>query len=441
MKQILYILFIITSIYCNSVASMENTILIKANVPQLPQEIIAQIAGYCWPKEKNILMRVCKDFYSCLKDRALILKTNSSTVSLSDKEKDMFAYTYADNIEMMSFLLKNGAKSTWKNILGMTLFHIASDNKNTKAMQLLVDHGAHVNELKPQIHQLHEAIYNGDEEVVKTLLKLKVNPNLTFGKDVTPLYIASRQGHTTIVEALLYAGAKVDQTKENGWTPLHAASYHGHTNIAELLINVGADANQATDAGETPLLIASCNDHIEIIRLLIPKVDLNQVDADKRTALFLASEKGYTDIVQLLLDARANINITDKKRTSPLCIASYTGNIEVVQLLINGEAQVNQVNKFGWTPLAAASYNGYTEIVKLLLDNGANIHHALNTDSATDSIIKKGDAALQMAEKKGHTQVVELLNEQLQRKAMLKESKKKEYENNDHSFISYFSLR
>jgi len=296
---------------------MENTILIKANVPQLPQEIIAQIAGYCWPKEKNILMRVCKDFYSCLKDRALILKTNSSTVSLSDKEKDMFAYTYADNIEMMSFLLKNGAKSTWKNILGMTLFHIASDNKNTKAMQLLVDHGANISIVKPDIQPLHEAVYKGDQETVEILLQLKDSPNDALANSNTPLHIASAIGYTKITQLLLDAGADTKHTNKDGATSLHFASHKGHFKIVQLLIN-----------------------------------------------------------------KKANINSSASNGTTPLMLASWFGNIK---------------------------------IVKLLLDNSANMHYTLHTDSTIDPMIKKGDTAFQLAQKKGHTHIVKLLEEYLKK--------------------------
>ena len=92
----------------------------------------------------------------------------------------------------------------------MTPFHIASDNISEPAMQLLIDDGADKNALKPQVHTLHEAVYKGKEEAVKIFLKLKIKPDLALANGMTPLHIASHEGHTDIVESLLYAGANIE---------------------------------------------------------------------------------------------------------------------------------------------------------------------------------------------------------------------------------------
>ncbi len=194
-------------------------------------------------------------------------------------------------------------------------------------MQLLIDHGADRNALKPQIHALHEAVYKGDEDVVQTLLRLKVNPDLAFPNHITPLYIASYKGHINIVESLLDAGAKVYRIDER------------------------------------------------------------------------------------------------RERYSPLAVALYRGYIDVVQLLLYAKANVNHETKSGWTPLCAASYIGSIESVEFLLDHGANIHHAIKVDVDTD--IKKGDMPLQIAQKKGHIDIVKFLQGRLQHDAMQKEGSKK----------------
>lgn len=392
MKRLLNFLFIIVAVQSTFLAAMENTV----TAPQLPKEIIAQIAGLLRPRDKNTFMRVSKFFEACVKDRALIVQANPSTVSLADKKEDMFMYTYANNIPMMKFLLANGGvKADVKNLLGMTLFHIASDHGNVEAMSLLVDHGADVKVLKPQMQPLHEAVYKGDEKTVKALLNLKVDPNIVFEKGMTPLMIAICKGYITIVESLLYAGAEVDQAV-NGSTPLFDAAYYGHTEIAELLINAHANVNFATKNG--------C------------------------TSLYVAAQNGHTDIVQLLIDAHANVNLASNL---PLCVASYYGHVEIVRLLLNAGAKVNYKSD-GWTPLCAASYNGSVECVTLLLAHRADIYQAI--DSTNDPVIKKGDTALQIAQKKGHIEVVEILQEHLQREkkndcTIVKTTSKKKTEN------------
>src|SRR5262245_40489578 len=108
----------------------------QATILHLPKEIIAQIFGHLSPTQKNRLMKVCRFFCVCIKNRELMLKANPFTISTWDKEKDMFRYTYANNVGMMNFLLENGVEANCKNILSMTPFHIASNNGNKEAMQL-----------------------------------------------------------------------------------------------------------------------------------------------------------------------------------------------------------------------------------------------------------------------------------------------------------------
>ena len=84
-----------------------------------------------------------------------------------------------------------------------------------------------------------------------------------------------------------------------------------------------------------------------------------------------------------------------------------------MQLLLNAKAHTNLANKRGWTPLCGASYHGHIEIVKLLLTHNANMHATLTDNSNEDVLIKQGDTALDIARKKGHTQIVELLEAEL----------------------------
>jgi ankyrin repeat protein len=53
-------------------------------------------------------------------------------------------------------------------------------------------------------------------------------------------------------------------------------------------------------------------------------------------------------------------------KESPLYYASYNGHTEIVELLLNSKADPNICCE-GKSPLYYASYNGHTEIVELLL--------------------------------------------------------------------------
>jgi ankyrin repeat protein len=342
MKKIVHTLCFIASVYSASLGGMELIVLTQSHTPQLSKEIIKQIVPYCCSKEKNTLKMVCKDFYACLKSRP---------VTINQKVRHLFMYTYLNDIEMMQMLLENERLENYTNILGMTPFHVASDNDNVAAMQLLVDHGADVNKLKPQIHALHEAVYKGEVKTVKSLLRVGVKPDLVLANGLTPLGIAAFEGCVSIVELLLKAEIKANVHHQNsdGFTPLHIAVHNGHT-----------------------------------------------------------------EIVKLLLGAQANVYQVDIHGCTALTIATYKSNIDSIPLLINAGADVNHKVKKGWSPLCIAAYNGDSNVVQLLLDNGANIHCAIKVKLVKDPLIKKGDTPLQIAQKKGHADVVHVLEKALQ---------------------------
>jgi len=381
MKSIFHTLLITYIFFSNSACAMElDTLNIKADeenqiqITQLPpKEIIVHIIGYCRPKEKNALMKVCKDFNTWLQDRILIIQANPSTVSFDDKIKGMFCDS--KNLLIWTKSLQPSDINR-KNILGMTPFHVASNNE--AATQWLIQNGANKNEIEPSISPLHEAVYKGDIESVRVLLK-RFNLNLNLANEITPLYIAVNEDYTDIVQLLLTADA--DANRKNGYreTPLHRAVFKGNTDIVRLLLGVNG-------------------------------INLNQVDIFGYTPLIIAVRKSCTDIIQLLINAKANVNQTDNYGWTPLIEASLHGNTDIIQLLLQSGADVNQADNNGCSPLIIASSHGRTEAVLLLLQSSANVNQSITVD---DCYFKKGDTALQIAQEFGRTQIVDLIEEHM----------------------------
>ena len=81
--------------------------------------------------------------------------------------------------------------------------------------------------------------------------------------------------------------------------------------------------------------------------LLNAGADVNKTDRDGRTALFLASSKGHTDIVCALLNAGADVNKADQwRRSPPLHTASREGHTDIVHALLKAGADVNKADFF-----------------------------------------------------------------------------------------------
>uniref|UniRef100_A0A0G4HXG7 Uncharacterized protein n=1 Tax=Chromera velia CCMP2878 TaxID=1169474 RepID=A0A0G4HXG7_9ALVE len=128
------------------------------------------------------------------------------------------------------------------------------------------------------------------------------------------------------------------------------------------------------ERGETALMFASFHGHTDIVRLLVDaKASLDMQDKNGKTALILASENGHTDIMRLLVDAKANVDIQDEEGISVLMLASFYGHTDIVRLLVDAKANVDMQDSYGQTGLILASENGHTDIVRLLVDAKANV--------------------------------------------------------------------
>lgn len=161
-------------------------------------------------------------------------------------------------------------------------------------------------------------------------------------------------------------------------------------NMISLMINNGYDVNQ-------PAFIIVNNNIRE------------------RYPLIFAVIRGYTDMIDMLLNAGCNINYKDMNGMNSIMYAVKIGNIEILQKLINDIADVhleniiNEDDNTNWTALMIACEIGNIEIVQMLLNAGACIY--LLNDRDVD--------AFDIANSNGHVHIANMLNV-IRRKVLLK---------------------
>ncbi|MCX5921724.1 MAG: ankyrin repeat domain-containing protein [Candidatus Dependentiae bacterium] len=105
----------------------------------------------------------------------------------------------------------------------------------------------------------------------------------------------------------------------------------GMVKIVRQFIERGIDIN-ATDA----LVRAADWNRVEVIELLLaqPHININKADIYGRTPLFIAAERGYAHVVELLILAGADVDKADSYGRIPWYVAHSNGHFMISTMLI-----------------------------------------------------------------------------------------------------------
>jgi ankyrin repeat protein len=190
----------------------------------------------------------------------------------------------------------------------------------------------------------------------------------------------------------------------------HKAVKSRRTDMIQLLQSKGADIGALIE-GKSALYLAAERGDSEIAKVLL-ELGLNN-DAktntqDHQTALQVAALCGHLGVVQLLLSHKVDVNSTGypPNRQTAIQAAASSGNIHIVELMLDHGAEINGPldQEEGRTALqAAAQFGNDVRIIKLLLERGAEINAYANPSNYF------GRTALQAACEVGNIEMVRLL--------------------------------
>jgi ankyrin repeat protein len=130
-----------------------------------------------------------------------------------------------------------------------------------------------------------------------------------------------------------------------------------------------------------------------------PNIDVNAILNDGDTYLIKAIKKDFRDIRNYLIDRGASIERANINRNTPLIVASMRGLTNTVRVLLDSKVDLEKKNNEGDTALHVAIKNSQDEIATLLIKQGANV----------ETLDAKSKSSLRLAEDFNVPMCLELL--------------------------------
>ena len=253
------------------------------------------------------------------------LLENGANVNLENEQglRPIHSAIHSENVEIVSLLFQNQAEldncNKSNKVLGAeALTSCAADHGSTEIIKLLFQKGIKVKGTRA----FQIAMERDHMDIVKELVRNCSIIDLADDDTYPPLYRLGVDDNYEMMQFLIDHGANVDGLADADFqeTLLHRAARHGNLDLAKFMIKNGADLDSRSgppswgydedefSEGSTPLEFAVCDGQLEIAELLIKAgANINISNAKAKTALHYAVERENGKMIQALIHNGANV--------------------------------------------------------------------------------------------------------------------------------------
>ncbi|MGW8122289.1 ankyrin repeat domain-containing protein [Roseivirga echinicomitans] len=280
----------------------------------------------------------------------LVEQGNSVNKRTHDSRTYIFWAASRANIEVMEYLMAQGAKTDLRDSHGYTVAQFAAAG----------------GQQSPEIYDFFEA--NG--------MDLK-NQKTTEGKNILHILIP-RLTNYGMLDYFQVRGFDLNELDENGNGLFNYAARSGNIELLEELVDRGVKFGENKVTGENAILMASSNreNTVEYFKYLEalglnPAVKTNEaVSALHR----ISASNNNLAVYNYFLSKGLNVNDADSNGNTPLINAASRNSLEMISFLAEQTTNINSSNKEGQTALTMAVARNSPAVVDYLISKGADVN-------------------------------------------------------------------
>ncbi|CAG8601874.1 21079_t:CDS:2 [Gigaspora margarita] len=285
------------------------------------QEILGRVQHHQIEEDNDILSRVfwrvCSEKSSSIDSIQCLVNTNLVNFKYVDDISDrtcLHEAAIVGRLQLIKLCVDKGAKVDCSDVYGRRPLHYVCMYGYGDATTFLLSQKADCESLDHDgFSPLIYAVTNGHTKCVEILLGAgaRIEPQATDGHSHIPLSLACKYGHEDIAMLLLEKRAQIIPDSE-GLSPLHLASREGHHKLLKILTEHGVALLDTRDKykGWTPI--------------------------------FYAASEGNIECVDVLIQASCQVDISDESNHSPIYYAAWEGHIECIDKLRKAGGRVEK---------------------------------------------------------------------------------------------------
>ncbi|XP_069780143.1 ankycorbin isoform X2 [Narcine bancroftii] len=274
----------------------------------------------------------------------------------------------------------------------------------------------------------HLAAIKGQVDCLGAMLTHGIDLTVLDGSGCNALHLASKYSHQECVKKILQYKCPVESTDNNGKTALHHAAASGSIFIVQLLCEHKCPINGKDTEGFTPLIQAAQNNHGEVCLYLVDQgADIDARDKNGRTAVMLACEHGSGNAAEIFVKKGASLKLVDALGHDALHYCKLSGNAAILKFL---QATLKKVSEDPDMKSAQISKQGLlsNEVSSPEIYNSRSLKPEPSEEGKTYAKEEENSNEMKklQAEKANLLEVIQNLNQQLQKKNLQEQNDLKE---------------